>query len=147
MGSVRLFDFTVVGDTVNLASRLESVNKVFGTSIMASEQTLANTYDLFVSRSLGPIEVKGKSEPVVVHEVLCENRDVNESVRRKIDLYNEAFGIYREGRFPEAVEHFDALLKEFPLDGPSEFYRRRAQALADGFSLTKGWDIIRMTEK
>jgi len=147
MGSVRLFDFTVVGDTVNLASRLESVNKVFGTSIIASEQTLANTYDLFLSRSLGPIEVKGKSEPVVVHEVLCENHDVNESVRRKIDLYNKAFAVYREGRFPEAVERFDALLKEFPLDGPSEFYRKRAQALAGGFSLTKGWDIIRMTEK
>jgi len=147
MGSVRLFDFTVVGDTVNLASRLESVNKVFGTSIIVSEHTIAHTYRLFLSRSLGPIEVKGKSEPVVIHEVLCENNDASPAARRKIDLYNEAFRIYREQRFPEAVEVFDALLKEFPHDGPSEFYRKRAQSLGGTFSLTKDWDIIRMTEK
>jgi len=147
MGSVRLFDFTVVGDTVNLASRLESVNKVFGTSIIVSEHTIAHTYGLFLSRSLGPIEVKGKSEPVVIHEVLCENNDASPAARRKIDLYNEAFRIYREQRFPEAVEVFDALLKEFPHDGPSEFYRKRAQSLGGTFSLTKDWDIIRMTEK
>ncbi len=147
MGSVRLFDFTVVGDTVNLASRLESVNKVFGTNIIASEHTVAKTYDLFLSRSLGPIEVKGKSEPVVVHEVLCEAGDAPAALRRKVDLYNEAFQTYREQRFTEAVERFDVLLKEFPHDGPSEFYRRRAESLAGNFSLTKEWDIIRMTEK
>jgi len=147
MGSVRLFDFTVVGDTVNLASRLESVNKVFGTSIIASEHTLKKTYDLFLSRSLGPIEVKGKSEPVVIHEVLCEAVDAPGALTRKVGLYNRAFGNYREQRFAEAVELFDALLEEFPHDGPSEFYRRRAESLAGNFSLTKDWDIIKMTEK
>ncbi len=147
MGSVRLFDFTVVGDTVNLASRLESVNKVFGTSIIASEHTLTKTYDLFLSRSLGPIEVKGKSEPVVIHEVLCEAANAPAALRRRIDLYNEAFRTYREHRFIEAVECFDTLLGEFPHDGPSEFYRKRSESLAGNFSLTKDWDIIRMTEK
>jgi len=147
MGSLRLFDFTVVGDTVNLASRLESVNKVFGTNIIASEHTLADTYGLFLSRDLGPIEVKGKSEPVVVHEVLCENSAAPSDLRRKVDLYNEAFRAYREQRFSEAVELFDALLGEFPHDGPSEFYRKRARSLGGSFSLTKDWDIIRMTEK
>ena len=73
MGSVRLFDFTVVGDTVNLASRLESVNKVFGTRIITSEHTLAGTHGLFLTRNLGPIEVKGKSEPVVIHEIISEH--------------------------------------------------------------------------
>ena len=147
MGSVRLFDFTVVGDTVNLASRLESVNKVFGTSIIASEHTLADSYDLFLSRNLGPIEVKGKSEPVVIHEVVSESDDVSPPLRRKIDLYNEAFGLYREQRFPEAVEHFDALLREFPGDGPSIFCKKRIEALKGTFPLTNGWDIIKMTEK
>ncbi|MDD3846665.1 MAG: adenylate/guanylate cyclase domain-containing protein [Syntrophorhabdaceae bacterium] len=147
MGSVRLFDFTVVGDTVNLASRLESVNKVFGTSIIVSEHTLAKTYGLFASRSLGPIEVKGKSEPVVIHEVICENDNVPPAVRKKIDLYDEALRVYREQRFSEAVELFNALLAEFPHDGPSEFYKKRAEAMAGDFSLTNNWDIIRMTEK
>ncbi len=147
MGSVRLFDFTVVGDTVNLASRLESVNKVFGTNIIASEHTLAKTFDLFLSRSLGPIEVKGKSEPVVIHEVLCEAVDAPAALRRKVDLYDGAFRIYRQQRFTEAVELFDALLEEFPHDGPGEFYRKRAGSLARNFSLTKDWDIIKMTEK
>ena len=147
MGSVRLFDFTVVGDTVNLASRLESVNKVFGTGIIASSQTLAGTRGLFFTRELGPIEVKGKSEPVLIHEVICENHDIDPLLQRKIGIYNEALGLYREQKFHDAMACFDALLAEFADDGPSVFYRKRSESLQGSFSLTKGWDIIKMTEK
>ncbi len=147
MGSVRLFDFTVVGDTVNLASRLESVNKVFGTNIIASGSTLADTYDLFFTRELGPIEVKGKSKPIVIHEVICERSNVDPSLQRKIDLYNEAFSLYGEEKLNEAAERFDSLLKEFPDDGPSIFYKDRCEVLRASFPLTKNWDIIKMTEK
>ncbi len=147
MGSTRLFDFTVIGDTVNLASRLESVNKVFGTNIIASEQTLADTHDLFFTRSLGSIEVKGKSEPVVIHEVICEKNNIDPSLERKIDLYNEAFSLYMNEKLAEAAEHFDTLLGEYPGDGPSIFYKKRCETLMSTFPLTKKWDIIKMTEK
>ncbi|MHB8108816.1 MAG: CHASE2 domain-containing protein [Syntrophorhabdaceae bacterium] len=147
MGSLRLFDFTVVGDTVNLASRLESVNKVFGTNVIVSEHTLAGSYGLYLSRDLGPIEVKGKSEPVVIHELLCEHDDAPLEVMRKIALYNEAFNLYKEGQFTRAIECFDVVLDQFPDDGPSKFYRKRAEALKESFPLTKNWDTIKMTEK
>lgn len=147
MGSVRLFDFTVVGDTVNLASRLESVNKVFGTHIITSEHTLAGTHGLFLTRNLGPIEVKGKSEPVVIHEVICEYDKAVRSDVEKAALYTTAFDLYREAQFAEAISQFDAVLSEFPDDGPSIFYKKRAESLKDTFPLTKGWDIIKMTEK
>jgi adenylate cyclase len=147
MGSVRLFDFTVVGDTVNLASRLESVNKVFGTRVITSEPTLAGTHSLFLTRNLGPIEVKGKSEPVTIHELMSVKANATTSDVRKAAMYTEAFCLYREGKFTEAIHHFEAVLSEFPDDGPSLFYKRRAENLKDAFPLTKNWDIIKMTEK
>ncbi len=147
MGSVRLFDFTVVGDTVNLASRLESVNKVFGTRVITSEQTLAGTHDLFLTRNLGPIEVKGKSEPVVIHELVCEQENADDAAIKRVEMYNTAFDLYRKAKLDEAISRFDAVLSEFPDDGPSHFYRKRAEGLKNNFPLTKGWDIIKMTEK
>ncbi len=147
MGSMRLFDFTVVGDTVNLASRLESVNKVFGTRVITSDPTLAGTHGLFLTRSLGPIEVKGKSEPVVIYELMSVQADATSSDVRKAALYTEAFALYRDGKFTEAIHHFETVLSEFPDDGPSLFYRKRAENLKGAFPLTKNWDIIKMTEK
>ncbi len=147
MGSVRLFDFTVVGDTVNLASRLESVNKVFGTRIITSEHTLAGTHGLFLTRNLGPIEVKGKSEPVVIHEIISEHSGAAVSDVKKAATFGTAFDLYKEAKFAEAILHFDAVLSEFPDDGPSLFYKKRSEHLKDTFPLTKRWDIIKMTEK
>lgn len=147
MGSMRLFDFTVVGDTVNLASRLESVNKVFGTRIITSEPTLAGTHGLFLTRSLGPIEVKGKSEPVVIYELMSIQADAASTDVTRAAMYTEAFDLYREGKFNEAIQRFDAVLSRFPDDGPSLFYKKRAESLKDAFPLTKNWDIIKMTEK
>lgn len=147
MGSVRLFDFTVIGDAVNVASRLESVNKVFGTEVMVSGQTLDDTYGLFLAREIGPIEVKGRSEPVTVHELLCEADAADPSLKRRVGLYGEALSHYRRQRFHDAMRLFDELLAEFPGDGPSIFYKKRCQSLKENYSLTKNWDIIKMTEK
>jgi adenylate cyclase len=72
LGSDRLFDFTVIGDTVNLGSRLEGVNKVFGTGIIISEETRRGTDGRFLTRPLGPIEVKGKEQPVEIFELMAE---------------------------------------------------------------------------
>jgi adenylate cyclase len=147
MGSVRLFDYTVIGDTVNLASRLESVNKVFNTKVIISEKTLEKTEELFFTRDLGPIEVKGKSEPARIYELVSEIGSVDPSARRKVGLFHEALTLYRAERFEDAIRQLDALLEEYPGDGPSLFYRKRCEALASSFPLTKKWDIIKMTEK
>lgn len=70
IGSDRLFNYTVVGDTVNLASRLEATNKIFGTKIIISEETMKAAGGLFITRELGNVEVKGKTAPVRIFELV-----------------------------------------------------------------------------
>jgi adenylate cyclase len=76
LGSDRLFDYTVVGDTVNTASRLESANKLFKTHIIVSAEVAQRADNLFVLRELGLTEVKGKTVPVRIFELVAEREKV-----------------------------------------------------------------------
>lgn len=147
LGSTRLFDYTVVGDTVNTASRLESVNKVFRTGIIASEKTLEKTGDLFLARELGLIEVKGKREPVRIYELMAEAEGADEDLKEKAALFHEALALYRQEGFADATASFGSILERYPEDGPAAFYKKRCEDLMAHFPLTKSWDILTMTEK
>jgi adenylate cyclase len=147
LGSTRLFDYTVVGDTVNTASRLESVNKVFRTGIITSEKTIEKTGDLFLARELGLIEVKGKREPVRIYELMAESGHAGEDLKEKAALFHEALALYRQERFTDAIALFASILERYPDDGPAAFYKNRCQELMTHFPLTKSWDVLTMTEK
>lgn len=146
LGSDRLFDYTVIGDTVNLTSRLEAVNKIFGTKIIITGETLKKTDSIFFTRELALIEVKGKHIPVRIFELICERESTSGETKRTVSAFNRGLALYYEGNFPGALRVFDEALQENPSDGPAFFYRRRCEHHIAA-PPADDWKVIRLTEK
>ena len=96
IGSNNSKSYTVMGDTVNLASRLESANKQFGTRILLSESTYELVKDDFVTRKIDNITVVGKSESVAVYELLGEQGKIEPQILELIGLYEKAYLFYQK---------------------------------------------------
>jgi adenylate cyclase len=153
MGSALRYGYTALGDTVNLSSRLEGLNKDYGTHIVVNETTYAAAKDDgFLFRQLDLIRVKGKLQPVTIYELIgraTENSvyGTPEEARQRVDLYHEAHELYRKRRWQDAQGAFQSILDQWPDDGPSRIYWKRCQEyLFD--EPPSGWDgVFTMTHK
>jgi len=148
MGSRDVFDYTVMGDHVNLGARLESANKFYGTNIMISEYTNEEIKADFYTRPLDLIKVKGKNKPIAVYELLASKETkFSDLFFQFMDYYSQGFTAYKAQKWAAAIALFERCLKLNPDDKPAAIYLQRSKEYQKE-PPSDGWDgVTTLTEK
>jgi adenylate cyclase len=144
IGASGHFEYRAVGDIVNTASRIQGLNKVLGTRLLASAATVAGLQG-HATRPLGSFLLAGKSNAIAVVE-LCAAR-TDESVSRHVASFAGALAAYEAGRWEVALQGFAEVLRREPADGPAPFYCERCRHLVENPPAGEWSPVIRIEEK
>jgi class 3 adenylate cyclase len=139
IGSEFMMSYTVMGDAVNLASRLEGANKIYGSHSMVSEPTVAAAGDAIEFREIDRLVVVGQTHPEAVFEIMGRKGELPPERLSLQKLYSEGLAAYRARRWDDARRAFHAALEAVPGDGPSMALVNRIEGFADN-APAADWD-------
>ncbi|MBE9128763.1 MULTISPECIES: adenylate/guanylate cyclase domain-containing protein [unclassified Coleofasciculus] len=147
MGSESAKSYTVMGDTVNTASRLKGVSKQYGVQIILTEETRNMAVKGLEFREIDWVQVVGKQEPLRIYELLGRKKKLNSEMITLRNFFEQGLNAYRQQNWNLAQKCFEHCLQIYPSDRPTQLYLERLQTLRENPS-PQNWDgVWRLTKK